>query len=107
MLLRKLLLPALSATTLLIAAPQSALAAESGADDALDEVVVTARKREETLLEVPIAVSAITAEEISNRGIFSITDVANNTPVGPNARLPRCSASMASTSRITAAFDSA
>ena len=41
----------------------------------LEEIVVTARKRDETLLEIPLTVSAFTAEEIQAAGYSSITDI--------------------------------
>jgi outer membrane receptor protein involved in Fe transport len=47
---------------------------------ALEEVVVTARKREESLQEVPVAVSAFTAETLEERQILSVNDVARFTP---------------------------
>ena len=42
---------------------------------ALEEIVVTARKREENLQDVPLAVSAISAEQIERAGIRSVEDV--------------------------------
>ena len=36
---------------------------------AVDEIIVTTRKREENLQTVPIAVQAITAEDIERKGI--------------------------------------
>jgi len=42
---------------------------------AVDEVLVTTRKREENLQTVPIAVEAITAEDIGQKGIVSLDDV--------------------------------
>jgi iron complex outermembrane recepter protein len=44
--------------------------------NALDEVVVTARKRAENLQDVPLSISAITAAEIEKQGISSVQDVA-------------------------------
>jgi outer membrane receptor protein involved in Fe transport len=43
---------------------------------ALEEIVVTARKREESLLEVPISVNAFSAEDIARAGAYDIKDVA-------------------------------
>ncbi len=57
-----------------------ALPVPAPADAALNEIVVTARKREETLQDVPISVSAFTAEAIAEKGIISIDDVARFTP---------------------------
>ena len=42
----------------------------------IEEVVVTARKREETLQDVPISVSATTGQQLTQRGLTSIEDVA-------------------------------
>lgn len=47
---------------------------------ALEEIVVSARKRDESLMDVPIAVSAFGVEDIANRGIRSIEDVARYAP---------------------------
>jgi iron complex outermembrane receptor protein len=46
-----------------------------GGASALEEIVVTARKREESLQEIPIAISAFTAEQIENRGITRLEDL--------------------------------
>jgi len=49
--------------------------------DALEEVVVTARKREESLQEAPLAVSAFSGENLQEMGI---NDIADLTKVVPN-----------------------
>lgn len=41
----------------------------------LEEIVVTAQKREESLLEVPMAVAAFSGTELQERGITAITDL--------------------------------
>ena len=46
----------------------------------LEEVVVTAQKREETLQTVPLAISALTGEQLTNRGITSFEGVALASP---------------------------
>jgi outer membrane receptor protein involved in Fe transport len=46
----------------------------------LEEVLVTARKRQESLQDVPLAVTALTAEQITDRQVQSIDDVAKFTP---------------------------
>lgn len=46
----------------------------------LDEVVITARKRAETVLDVPIAVSAFTEARIRDRLVENIADLADFTP---------------------------
>ncbi len=51
-------------------------------DDALmiEEIVVTARKKEESLQEIPIAVSAFQSETIADLNMLTPQDVANFTP---------------------------
>ena len=46
----------------------------------LEEIVVSARKRDESLQDVPVAVSAFGVEEIMNRGIRDVADVARFAP---------------------------
>jgi outer membrane receptor protein involved in Fe transport len=46
----------------------------------LEEVVVTARKREESLQDVPLPVTALSAADIANRQVNSLDDVAKFTP---------------------------
>jgi len=45
----------------------------------VDEIVVTARKREETVQEIPLSVSAISAEAIERAGIDNLADIADFT----------------------------
>ena len=47
----------------------------------LEEVVVTARKREESLQETPVAVSAFTGQSLQELGLTNISDL---TKVVPN-----------------------
>ena len=59
----------------------SALAQQSAqAPAALEEIVVTARKRSENLVDVPLSISALTEGFIEKTGIDNIVDVANQTP---------------------------
>ncbi|GGD79509.1 TonB-dependent receptor [Croceicoccus mobilis] len=44
------------------------------------EIIVTARRREESILDVPIAVSAFNSEAIEDRGVKSINEIASFTP---------------------------
>jgi len=46
----------------------------------LEEVTVTARKREETLLDAPLAVTAFSGESLEIRGIESIAGIGDITP---------------------------
>lgn len=63
----------------LLAAPPLLLMPTAGWAQ-LEEVVVTTRRRTESLQDVPIAVRAITAEEIQRTGINDLGDVARLTP---------------------------
>ena len=59
-----------------IVAPRPVIAQEG----ALEEIVVTARKREESVQDIPIAVSAFTANDIRELGLKSVDDIALYTP---------------------------
>jgi outer membrane receptor protein involved in Fe transport len=77
------LLPALLlSSTCLMALPQAAFAQGTAS---LEEIVVTARQREETLLEAPITVQVMTAEQIARNpssGIREIVDMLPNVTAG-------------------------
>jgi len=53
---------------------------QSAQSGGLEEIIVTARKRAENLMEVPLSISAFTAESIEKIGIDNFTDLANQTP---------------------------
>lgn len=50
------------------------------ADAGRNIIIVTARKSEENILEVPLAVTAISGEELAAQGLDNITDLASVTP---------------------------
>ena len=52
--------------------------AESGLT--LEEVTVTAQRRSQNIQDVPLAVSAISGEELSNRGLSSLDELAQSVP---------------------------
>ncbi|KTE06813.1 TonB-dependent receptor [Sphingopyxis sp. H115] len=65
----------------MIAFTPAAFAQDAGASDAGDdEIIVTARRRDERLLDVPVAVTAISGDALEARGALDLTDVANITP---------------------------
>jgi iron complex outermembrane recepter protein len=66
-----------TAVTLALAAP-AARAAES--EDTLEEVVVTAERREQNLQDVPISATVFTAEELDRRGILDLNDIQTVAP---------------------------
>ena len=59
---------------------QSAGAAAAAPAPALDEVVVTARKRDETSIAVPVAITAFGAKQLTRQGVRSFDDLAMLTP---------------------------
>ena len=56
------------------------VAGEAVAQATLEEIVVTARKREESVQDIPVVVTAFTAEEMSRRGVTELEDIAASTP---------------------------
>ncbi|MBB4152153.1 iron complex outermembrane receptor protein [Sphingomonas jinjuensis] len=54
--------------------------AQDSAITGTGDIVVTARRREETLLNVPIAVSAFTSDKLAKIGAIDVTDLQNVTP---------------------------
>ena len=65
----------------IIASPASAQNAAPAADVVSDgDIVVTARRREENLLQVPIAVTAFSAATLERTGAADLTDIQNTTP---------------------------
>ncbi|NML07215.1 TonB-dependent receptor [Sphingomonas sp. G-3-2-10] len=71
-----------AAFTALSAVPAYAQDAAGDATVAEDngEIVVTARRREESLLDVPIAVTAFSGEQLEKNGAIDITDIGQTTP---------------------------
>jgi len=68
----------LAVTAILCVAP---LAAQAQQDEGgLEEIIVTARKVEENLRDVPIAVTAFTEQSMEEQGISSLQDIADSTP---------------------------
>lgn len=71
----------------------AALAQEAAGDEnALGEIIVTAQKRSEPLQQAPLAVSAITAATIEQRGIV---DIGTLSAIAPNFTISQQSASTA------------
>ncbi len=64
--------PSVSLLALLLAAPAVAQVAEPASGDGLDEIIVTAQRREQSLQDVPIAIQAVSAEQIENSGITTV-----------------------------------
>ncbi len=60
--------------------PAFAQQAEGEADTGLEEIVVTAQKREQNLQNVPVAVTALGAEAIANQRIAEFSDLTRAAP---------------------------
>jgi iron complex outermembrane recepter protein len=52
----------------------------SGSSDSLGEIIVTAQKRSEKLLDVPIPISAISGDRLQELGVSSLSDLADYVP---------------------------
>ncbi|NLR73323.1 TonB-dependent receptor [Novosphingobium sp. ERN07] len=83
-----------------VAVPQAAFAAENAADDQASEtaqpssaeIIVTANRREERAQDVPISITAISADSIRERGLTQLQDLQASVPslvVGPNGQASR------------------
>lgn len=62
----------------MVAAPQMAAAQDGGGQ--LEEVTVMARKRSESLQDIPDSVTAFSAVEIENRGVADLGDLSGSSP---------------------------
>jgi iron complex outermembrane receptor protein len=60
--------------------PVLAQSSEAAADDRLEEVIVTASKREMNLMQTPLAVTALTSDYLEREGVRSLRDVAGTVP---------------------------
>ena len=79
---RWLLRAGVSLTCIAVAAPGLAQAQDAQAEPASaeDVVIVTARRREESLVDVPISVSTQSAEQLDERGATDLTALQRTTP---------------------------
>ncbi|WP_417320930.1 TonB-dependent receptor [Emcibacter sp.] len=77
---RALMLSTCVATMAISTTPAFAAEQEADSSFTLEEIVVTARKRAESLQETPIAISAFSAAALEDRGAGNINDVANFVP---------------------------
>ena len=63
-----------------IAGASAALAQEATDDGAIEEIIVTARKRDESIIEAPLAITALSGETMEMRGIEDRRDLNRFTP---------------------------
>src|SRR3546814_3062443 len=69
---------ALVATAMPVAAQDSA--DQSMANASMDDIVVTARRREESLQSVPVSITAISSDMLEQKSVQDLSDVATLTP---------------------------
>ncbi|MDX1555212.1 MAG: TonB-dependent receptor plug domain-containing protein, partial [Xanthomonadales bacterium] len=53
---------------------------DGGGAEQLEEVIVTATRREENLMEVPISITALTGEELDRLGAIDLTYLSQQSP---------------------------
>ncbi len=70
----------LSVSVLALAAPVAAQQAAAPEDPAGDEIIVTARRNSERLIDVPATVSVVTAETLAATGTFRSQEILQLTP---------------------------
>ncbi len=71
---RQKLTNAIAASTLLATAGQVL------AQASLEEIIVTAQKREQSIQDIPFSVTALSGESLRNSGVFDIIDLQSTTP---------------------------
>jgi iron complex outermembrane recepter protein len=81
------------AAALAVAPPRAPAAQPADTSGALQEIVVTARKREENLQDVPLSIDVFTKKDLQNLGITRFEDYAEKVPsisfisVGPGTQV--------------------
>ena len=68
----------LSVASVLACAP--AAFAQNGSEDLIEEIMVTATKRVQSIYEVPVAVSAFQGDKLAQQGIVDIVDIGKFVP---------------------------
>ncbi len=78
---RRTILNAVVGSCLLMPAFMSPVAvAQDGSDNVLEEIIVTAQRREQSLQDVSIAVTVITADQLRTQGVTNVNQLQNNSP---------------------------
>jgi len=65
---------------ILLAAPAQQTFALDSDEFVLEEVVVTARKREESIQKTPVAITAVSGEELQQKGALDLADLNDSAP---------------------------
>jgi iron complex outermembrane receptor protein len=79
----------LAAAALLASGARAQQSTEGHGEQAIEEVIVTAQRREEKLQDVPIAVSAFGSEQLQSRGISNISELGS---LAPNVQISTATA---------------
>ena len=74
------LLTGICATGLLIGLPSAAFGQEVATESRLEEIVVSARKKNENVIDVPIAIDTVTSSQIEALDLESLAEIAKFTP---------------------------
>ena len=67
-------------TAPLLAAPAMAQDSGSGNSGGIEEIVVTAQRQAESVLDVPLSITALGSEQLNNAGIRQMSDLQLTTP---------------------------
>jgi iron complex outermembrane recepter protein len=78
--MRKLIVAGLMAGVVMPLAPAAHAQESAETTASSDEIIVTARRREESLSKVPIAITAIGGEDLDKRGIYNENDLQSAVP---------------------------
>ena len=94
---RKTLLNSVCAASALLACADIAAAQEADAPRSVDELVVTAQRREQNLQDVPIVVTSVNAQQLQDAGVRDIKDL---TIVAPGLTVTTTSNAAITSARI-------
>ncbi len=70
----------LMATTFLGFSADAVAQSNASTASAIEEVVVTARRREEQIQDVPISIIALSGSQLENRGVYDLNDLTKVSP---------------------------
>src|SRR5688572_26704396 len=63
-----------------VAEPEPAVQPELAQSGGLEEIVITAERREQRLQDVPISATVLSADEIARRGVEDVSDIQQVSP---------------------------
>lgn len=77
--LKRSLITSVATLAILAGGPDVSVKTAHGQSIALEEIVVTARKRAESLQDIPVSVTAFTADQIESAGFMNLEDISMQT----------------------------